>query len=455
MSDLLYKPKNAYDILSEEEIKKAYDYCEGYKSFLDNGKIERLCIENSVKIAEKAGFVPFIEGTKYKSGDKIYYVQKKRAAIFTVIGSETPESGFNITAAHVDCPRIDLKPNPLYEDNGLAMFKTHYYGGLRKYQWVAMPLILCGVVCKKDGTVINVNIGSDESDPLFCITDLLPHLGKDQAQKPLGTAFTGENLNVLFGSRPDKSTEKDKVKTTVMKLLNEKYGMNEEDFLTAELSIVPEHKARDIGMDRSMIASFGQDDRVCAYPGLTALMEAKNLKKTSVTVFADREEVGSMGLTGMRSAYLKNFLEALCGNSYNIRKAFANSAAISADVSAAFDPNFPEVYEVKNSAFINQGIAISKYTGSGGKSGASEAGPEFMARLCNIFDNAGALYQMSELGKVDQGGGGTVSQYIADLNIEVVDIGVAILCMHAPYEVAGKTDIYMLHKACMAFYENY
>lgn len=454
MSDLSYQNKNAFDVLSEAELKEAQEYCEGYKKFLDNGKTERFCVSYAVSLAEKEGFVPFVDGKKYNAGDKVYLVQKNHAAIFAVIGSESPEKGFNITAAHVDAPRLDLKPSPLYEDNGMAYFKTHYYGGVRKYQWVTRPLALCGVVCKKDGTSVNINIGSDPSDPIFMITDLLPHLAKDQSQKPLAGAFAGEGLNILLGSEPDKDEEKDKVREYVLKALNQKYGINEADLLTAEITVVPAENARDLGFDRSLIAAYGHDDRVCAYPCFTALLKTTAPKKTCVCVFADKEEIGSVGVTGLRSDFMTNFLLALC-DGYNSRIAFANSAAISSDVAAAFDPNYPEVFERRNSAFINCGPAICKYTGHGGKSGASDACPEFIAKLLKIFDDANVIYQFTELGKVDQGGGGTVSQFIADRNIEVIDIGVAMLCMHAPCEVAAKTDIYLLDRLCEAFYKNY
>ncbi len=448
MSELLKKKKNGYLIVPEEE-KLAYDYCEGYKAFLNKGKIERFCVEESIRIAEEAGFVPFSYGTVYKPGDKVYYNQHGRAVIFAVIGSESAEEGFNITAAHVDCPRLDLKQVPLYEDGGLALMKTHYYGGIRKYQWVALPLALCGVVCKRNGETVRIEIGNDPEDPVFYITDLLPHLAKDQ--KEIG----GEDLNLVVGSKPDAEEDGQPYKTSVMKILNEKYGLTEEDFETADISAVPAGNARDIGFDRSLISAYGHDDRICAYPELTALLALKEVpKKTCVAVFADREEVGSAGISGMRCSFVSDFLTELCGDK-NARRAFANSCALSADVNAAFDPTFPSVYEKRNSAFVNHGIAVSKYTGSRGKSGCSEAPAELLGKLFKIFDDNNVLYQTSELGKVDQGGGGTVSQFLAERNILVVDVGVAMLSMHAPYEAAGKLDIYHMHKACLAFYENY
>ncbi|MBR5543767.1 MAG: aminopeptidase [Oscillospiraceae bacterium] len=448
MSELLYTPKNAYEVLSAEEIKEAYDYCEGYKKFLDNGKTERTCVSYSIEIAKAHGFVEFVDGKKYNAGDKVYVNQKNKSAIFAVIGSESPEKGFNITAGHIDAPRLDIRPNPLYEDGNMAYLKTHYYGGIRKYQWTTIPLSLIGVICKKDGTTVNVNIGEDENDPVFYITDLLPHLAKDN--KPI----QGEDLNIVIGSSFDKEEKENKIKKAVLKILNEKYGVTECDFQTAELTIVPAAKAKDVGLDRSLIGSYGHDDRVCSYPAFTSLLSLDKPEKTSVAFLVDKEEIGSAGITGMRSAFVTDFLLALC-DGYNARIAFKNSAALSTDVGAAFDPTFPEAYEKRNSAFINCGPAICKYTGSRGKSGASDACPEFIAKLAGIFDANNVLYQFCELGRIDQGGGGTVAQFIADRNIEVLDVGVAMLSMHAPYELASKTDIYMLHKLCKAFYENY
>lgn len=448
MTDLLKEKKNGY-LRFPDDAALAEEYCEGYKDFLNVGKIERFCVEHAVETARNAGFVAFEYGKKYQAGDKVYFVQHDRAAIFAVIGSESVTKGFNITAAHVDCPRLDLKQVPLYEDGGMSLFKTHYYGGVRKYQWVALPMALCGVVCKRNGETVRVEIGNDPLDPVFYISDLLPHLSKDQKE------IAGEDLNVIVGSVPDADAEKSAYKTAVLKLLNEKYGITEEDFETADLSVVPAGKARDVGFDRSMIAAFGHDDRVCAYPELTALLALKGVpSKTCVAVFADREEVGSMGVTGMRSNFVSDFLTELCGDE-NVRLAFANSCALSADVNAAFDPTYASVFEKRNSALINHGVAVSKYTGSRGKSGCSEAPAELLAKLFRIFDANGVLYQTAELGKVDQGGGGTVSQFLADRNILVVDIGVALLSMHAPYEVAGKLDVYHMHKAALAFYENY
>ena len=448
MSELLKKKKNGY-LLFPEDQAAANEYCEGYKKFLDKGKIERFCVDEAIRIATEAGFEAFEYGKNYLPGDKVYYNQHGRAVIFAVIGSAPMSDGFNITAAHVDCPRLDLKQVPMYEDGGLTLLKTHYYGGVRKYQWVASPLALCGVVCKRNGENVRVEIGNDPADPIFYISDLLPHLAKDQKE------IAGEDLNVIIGSRPDAEAEDQPYKTAILKILNEKYGITEEDFETADLSIVPAGEARDIGFDRSMISAFGHDDRVCAYPELTALLALDSVPaKTCVAVFADREEVGSMGISGMRSNYVSDFLTEICGDA-NIRRAFANSAALSADVNAAFDPTFASVYEKRNSALVNHGVAVSKYTGSRGKGGCSEAPAELLAKVFKIFDDNGVAYQTAELGKVDQGGGGTVSQFLADRNILVLDIGVPLLSMHAPYELAGKFDIYHMHKACLAFYRNY
>lgn len=448
MSELMKKKKNGYLIYPDDQ-KAAYDYCEAYKKFLNKSKIERFCVEEAVKIAMEAGFVKFEYGKNYNPGDKIYFVQHDRAVIFAVVGSASVTEGFNITAAHVDCPRLDLKQVPMYEDGGLTLLKTHYYGGVRKYQWVALPLALCGVVCKRNGEKVRIEIGNDPADPIFYISDLLPHLAKDQKE------IAGEDLNVIIGSKPDVESEDQPYKTEILRILNEKYGITEEDFETADLSIVPAGEARDIGFDRSMISAYGHDDRICAYPELTALLSLKGTpKKTCVAVFADREEVGSMGISGMRCSYVADFLKELCGDE-NARQAFANSCALSADVNAAFDPTYPSVYEKRNSAIVNHGVAVSKYTGSRGKGGCSEAPAELLAKIFKIFDDNNVLYQTSELGKVDQGGGGTVSQFLADHNILVLDIGVALLSMHAPYELAGKLDIYHMHKACVAFYENY
>lgn len=453
MSDLSYAKTNAYSVMDENEIRRMNEVCEGYKAFLDAGKTEKFAVRYAIREAEKNGYKPFEFGKKYVPGDKIYFSQKDKAVIFALVGSEPFENGFRLIAGHADNPRLDLKACPLYEDSDLVFFKTHYYGGLLKYQWLTIPLALYGTVYKKDGTEITISVGDDPSDPVFCVSDLLPHLGKDVQSKVVSEAFPAENLNILVGSAPDKKADSDKVKETVLKILNAKYGIVEADLLTAELSAVPAGKARDLGFDRSMILAFGHDDRSSCYPSFRALMETKQCAKTAVCVFADKEEIGSVGITGMRSNFLYDFLTDLCESAgMNARKALANSCAISADVSAAFDPNHAGVYEKKNSAFMNCGVCICKFTGARGKSGSSEADGGFVARLCGQMDKAGVVYQFGELGKVDQGGGGTVAQYLADKNIENVDIGVAMLSMHAPYEIVAKADLYMLYKLSVMFF---
>lgn len=453
---LYLKNENAYETLSKEEIDKAYDYCKDYAKYLDAGKTERECVEISVKMLEQNGFVPFEYGKKYVKGDKVYFNNRNKALYIIVMGEKSLEEGISIAAAHIDSPRIDLKQHPLYEDGGMAFFKTHYYGGIKKYQWVTIPLALHGVIVKENGEVINVCIGEDDSDPVFCITDLLPHLGRDQNSKPLGSAFTGENLNILVGSRPyDDDKIGEKIKLNVLALLNEKYDITEADLLSSELCLVPSVKARDIGFDRSMIGSYGHDDRVCAYPILTAAIESAKSTPvyTSVTILADKEETGSDGNTGMQSYAFENMLNELAINAgANPRKMFENSKCLSADVNACFDPNFGEVYETRNTCFINKGIAVTKFTGAGGKSSTNDAHAEYVALVRKILNEAGVLWQAAELGKVDQGGGGTVAKYISELNVDVIDIGVGVLSMHAPYEIVSKTDVYMAYKAFYAFF---
>lgn len=458
MSEILYKKKNTFMTKDDAFIKKAYDYCEGYKTFLDNSYIERSGIEDIKKHAEEKGFLPFDFKKKYQSGDKFYHIQKERSMLLCVVGKKNLEEGFNMVAAHIDCPRLDLKPSPLYEDSGIAYFKTHYYGGIKKYQWVTIPLILCGRIYKKDGTAIDVCIGKDKNDPIFYISDLLPHLAKEQATKTLGSAISGEDLKVIIGTRRKESEneEETSVKYFAMKLLNEKYGITEEDLFTSELSFVPSYEPRDVGLDRSLIASAGHDDRICCYPALTALFEEDVPERTSVVLVADKEEIGSVGITGMQSSFWYDILSAMIENAgQNKYVTFKNSTALSADVAAAYDPAFADVYDKNNSADVNCGFALYKYSGAGGKSSASEADPKFMAELRRLFDEKDLEYQFYELGKIDAGGGGTVSKYIADRNITVVDMGVPILSMHAPYEAAAKTDIYNMYLAVKAYFEEF
>lgn len=446
---LIYSPKNLGEILSEEEIAKAHEFCEGYKIFLDEGKTEREVVEFTEKLLIENGFEKFDRTKKYVAGDKVYYNNRGKALIISVIGTDDIENGVHIMASHIDAPRIDLKPRPLYEQTELALFKTHYYGGIKKYQWTAIPLSLHGVIIKKDGTSVKVNIGEAEGDPVFCITDLLPHLAKDQVQRTLSEGIKGEELNILVGSMPFKDDEvSEKVKLNIMRILNEKYGIVEGDFINAELEMVPAFKAKDIGFDRNLLGAYGQDDRVCAFTSLMATIETQNPTKTVVTVLADKEEIGSDGNTGLNSAYLKYFVADLA-KPYGVdgRTVLANSTCLSADVNAAVDPTFPEVTEKNNSAYANYGVGLTKYTGSRGKGGTSDASAEFVAKVTQMLDAENVIWQMAELGKVDQGGGGTVAMYIAALDVDVLDIGVPVLSMHAPFEVTSKLDVYMAYRA--------
>lgn len=453
---LLYAPKGGYDRLPAEEEPLMYAYCEDYKKFLDNGKTERLCVNYCVKLAEERGFVPYVKGMKLSAGDKVYFNNRGKSIMLAVIGTESLANGANIGAAHTDAPRLDLKPRPLYESSDIAYLKTHHYGGIRKYHWVTIPLELHGVVVLADGSSIELHVGDKPEDPQFIITDLLPHLGRAQGQKPLNEAVPSELLNVLVGSRPieDKDAS-DRVKLGVMKLLNDQYGIVEEDLISAEIEVVPAGHARDIGFDRSLIASYGHDDRVCAYAELAGLFDAKEFKKTGVCIFADKEEIGSTGVSGMKSQAFEWFMAGLCeAQGVDLRECLANSFCLSADVTAAYDPDYAEVYERNNSAFLNHGIGLCKYTGSGGKSGASDASAEVVGKIRKLFNDNGVFWQMAELGKTDAGGGGTVAAYMADRNIDTLDAGVPVLSMHAPYETVAKLDCYMTYKGMRVFFEN-
>lgn len=451
---LCYKAKNTYETMSAEEIGAAYDYCEGYKKFLDGGKTERECVTEAEKMLAASGFKPYSLGDKVKVGGKYYYNNHNKSLVAFVIGSESLESGVHISASHIDSPRTDLKQHPLYESDGMAFFKTHYYGGIKKYQWTTIPLALHGVITKADGETIDFIVGEDESDPVFYIDDLLPHLAQDQMRKTLADGITGEQMNVLVGSRPYDDKAPEAVKLNVLALLNEKYGITEADFMSAEICAVPAVKARDVGFDRSMIAAYGHDDRVCSYPAITAIIAAKKPKHTSMAILADKEEIGSEGNSGMQCEVFFDIIAALAQN-FGVSDAVvrANSKCLSADVNAAFDPNFPEVIEKRNGCFINKGVAVTKFTGARGKGGSNDASAEFVGYVRNILDKAGVIWQTAELGKVDQGGGGTVAKYIAQKNIDTVDIGVPVISMHAPYEVVSKTDVYQTHKALEAFFK--
>ena len=449
---LSYEKKNGYDRLLPGEREVMEEYCDSYKQFLDAGKTERECVDRTVALAENAGFRPYIRGNDLKAGDKVYRVNRDKSVMLAVIGRQSLSQGVRICAAHIDSPRLDLKQNPLYESDELAFLKTHYYGGIRKYQWVTIPLELHGVVALKSGQVIRVSVGNGEGDPLFTIDDLLPHLGAEQSRKPLGEAIPGENLNILVGSRPLADDEgKDRVKLSVLELLNRKYGIVEEDFISAELAAVPAFRACDIGFDRSMIGAYGHDDRVCAYACLAALLQLSVPEHTAVCVLADKEEIGSEGVTGMKSAAFDTFMEDLCqAQDVPLRACYEKSFCLSADVTAAYDPNFAEVYEKRNSAFVNYGLGLCKYTGARGKSGASDASAEVVAWVRRALDSAQVVWQMSELGKVDAGGGGTVAMFMAERNIDTLDAGVPVLSMHAPFETVGKLDCYMTFKGMKA-----
>ena len=454
LEKLSYKKKNIYEEATPEKVKAIYDYAEGYKSYLDSSKTEREAVESAIALAEAKGYTEYKLGDKLSVGDKKYLNQHGKSLIVFKVGeNDLEKDGIRIVAAHVDSPRLDLKQVPMYEDSGMAFLKTHYYGGVKKYQWTSIPLAIHGVMVKADGEVVKVCIGEDDSDPIFYINDLLPHLGAKQSQEPLGSAISGETLNILIGGLPyDDKDVSEKVKLTALSILHDKYGVTEEDFLSAELSLVPAFKARDIGFDRALIASYGHDDRVCSYPAVTALLDNPDTKQTVMVVLADKEEIGSVGITGMQSAFLVDLISEIstsCGKNPIVVR--GKSKCLSADVTACFDPNFAEVYEKRNSAMISCGTTMSKYTGSRGKSGTSDATAEFVGFVRKLFAENGVIWQTGELGRVDMGGGGTVAMYIANQNIETVDLGVPVISMHAPYEVVSKADVYSTYEAFCAF----
>ena len=453
LESLSYKKKNVYEEASAEEIKAIYDYSVGYMKFLDDAKTEREATDATIAMVEAKGYTEYKLGDKLNVGDKRYYNNKGKSIIVFNVGEEELEKeGIRILASHIDSPRIDLKQVPLYEDSGMGFLKTHYYGGVKKYQWTAIPLSLHGVMVKADGEVVNVIIGEDDSDPVFYINDLLPHLAQRQVTEPLGTAISGETLNILVGGLPYADEEvSEKIKLTVLSILNEKYGVTEEDFISAELSLVPAFKARDIGFDRALIGAYGHDDRVCSYPAVTALLDT-DTKKTVMVVLADKEEIGSDGITGMQSDVLVDIITMIsnaCGADPIIVR--SKSMCLSADVTAAYDPNFPDVYEKRNSAMISAGTCMSKFTGARGKSSTNDASAEYVGFVRRLFAENNIIWQTAELGKVDAGGGGTVAKFIAKHNIETVDLGVPVISMHAPYEVVSKADVYSTYKAFVAF----
>ena len=449
---LLFKKKTAYEVMTEEAKKEMEEYSKEYMWYIDHSKTEREAVRSGIALFEKKGFVPYSMGDKIEKGGKYYFNNRGKALYAFRIGSESLEEGIRISAAHIDSPRLDLKPNPLYEEADIGYFKTHYYGGIKKYQWTTIPLAIHGVVVKKDGTKVEITVGEEESDPIFYISDLLPHLAKDQVNKTLGEGIPGEKLNVIIGSTPYDQSADGGVKLHMMQILNEKYGIVEQEFQSAELSVVPAMKAREVGFDRSLITGYGHDDRVCAHPAIRALADTDESVHTVMAILADKEEVGSGGNTGMQSGIFLDIMEEICkslGANFNIVK--NNSKCLSADVNAAYDPNFADVYEKRNACTVNGGVVLTKYTGSRGKAGTNDASAEFVGYVSSLFDKEQVLWQIGELGKVDQGGGGTVAIYISSKNIDVVDLGVPVLSMHAPYECISKADLYMTYKSFCAF----
>ena len=451
---LFYQPKHGYDLIDAKEKELLHTYCEAYKKFLNDARTERECVKLAVEMAEAAGFVEYKVGMPMEPGTKLYRNIRNKSLILAVMGQQPLDEGCLMAGAHVDAPRLDLKQNPLMETDDLAYFRTHYYGGIRKYQWVAVPLELHGVVALRSGDVVDVVIGRDPEDPQFVITDLLPHLAADQSKKGLHEAHTGEGMKVFVGSVPYDCDGKDRVKMAVLSILNSRYGIVEEDFLSAELEVVPAMEVRDIGLDRSMIGGYGHDDRSCAFAELQAILELDVIpNRTAVCILTDKEETGSMGVTGILSRAFDHFMEDLCDEqNAHLHTCYANSFCISADVCNGYDPLYPEVSDKQNNAKMNYGIGVCKYTGSRGKAGTSDASAETVARLRRIFGDYGVVWQMTEMGKVDQGGGGTIAQYMANRNIETIDAGVPVMSMHAPYELVSKFDCYMTYKAMAALY---
>lgn len=448
--------KNAWLTYNEAQLKELNDLNEGYKDFLSNGKTERECVKLAIKMAEEAGYQELSTVKSLKAGDKVYAVCMKKTIVLYQIGKQPMEEGLNILGAHIDSPRLDLKQNPLYEDTDLAYLDTHYYGGIKKYQWVTLPLAIHGVVVKKDGNVVDIVIGEDESDPVVGITDLLIHLAGKQMEKKASVVIEGEELDVLIGSKPLQEEEKDAVKAGILAILKEKYDLEEEDFLSAELEVVPAGKARDFGLDRSMVMSYGQDDRVCAYTSLVAALNVKAPEKTAVCILVDKEEIGSVGATGMQSQFFENTVAEVLDrmgvySELAVRRCLANSSMLSSDVNAAYDPTFAAAFEKKNCSYFGRGVVFSKYTGARGKSGSNDASAEYMGRLRKVMDDNEIHFQTAELGKVDFGGGGTIAYIPAAYGMNVIDSGVAVMSMHAPWEICSKADIYEAEKCYEAF----
>ena len=451
-NELSYKKESVYK--KSNDLSAAFEYAEGYKAFLNSAKTEREAVKTAIAMLIPHGFREYKFGDKISVGDRLYYNNRGKNLFVFTIGTESLANGLRITASHIDAPRLDIKQCPMYEDSGLVYFKTHYYGGIRKYQWVTTPLSLHGVVITKDLKTVDICIGEDESDPIFYITDLLPHLGREQSKLSLSEGIKGEQLNIVLGNVPSGEEDDESVKSAVLKLINEKYGITEEDFLSSELCAVPAQKARDVGFDRSLIASYGHDDRVCAYPSLTALIESLDSKHSIMCILADKEETGSDGASGMQSDLMLDIMNEIA-SAFSVSSALmrANSKCLSADVCAGFDPTFPDVFEKMNSAFIGYGAVFTKYTGSGGKYDTNDANAEFVAWLRAAMAKDGVTWQSAELGKVDAGGGGTVAKYISKHNIDTIDLGVPVIAMHAPYEVIAKVDLYETYRAIAAFYK--
>ncbi len=457
---LLVENKSGWETATDAEKKKISKFCDGYIDFLNNSKTERECVKSAKMLAEENGFKPLEKFKKLKAGDKVYSINRNKNIILAVIGEDTLESGLRVVGAHIDSPRLDLKPNPLYEDTGFAYLKTQYYGGIKKYQWVTMPLAMHGVIALKDGKKVEINVGEENDDITFVITDLLPHMARKQMEKKLSEGIEGEDLNLLIGSTPFNDDKvSDKVKLNIMKILNEKYGIVESDFLSAEIEIVPAFKAKSLGFDRSMVAAYGQDDKVCSYAALRAILETEKPKKTSVCLLVDKEEIGSVGNTGMEANAFETFLGeviALRGEDKTtniLNRIYSNSKMLSADVDGAFDPIYASVADRKNASYFGRGVGINKYTGGRGKSGANDANAEYVAELRKLFDDNKVAFQISELGKVDEGGGGTIAYILANKGMDVIDCGTPVLSMHSPYEVSSKFDVYMSYKAYKVFME--
>ena len=437
-----------------EQAEEDAAFCEGYKAFLDEGKTERECVKKAVELLKAAGYAEFDTQGSYQPGDKVYYVNRNKAIIATTFGEKSVKEGIRMNGAHIDSPRLDLKPSPVYEKDDMALFKTHYYGGIRKYQWATIPLAMHGVIIKKNGEMVELNLGEKPGDPVFCITDLLPHLSAEQNERKLKDGIKGEELNIVIGSIPYTDDEvKEPVKLMALKLMNEQFGITEKDFLRAEVEFVPAHKASDVGFDRSMVGAYGQDDRICAYTALMAEIDTKNPTYTTMTILTDKEEIGSEGNTGLNSNYVGDYITYLAElEGVNPKEVFRNTICLSSDVNAAYDPTFASVYDPLNSSYVNKGCVLTKYTGARGKSGSNDASAELMAKVIGIMEKEGVYWQIGELGAVDVGGGGTIAKFVASMNIDVVDLGVPILSMHAPFELASKLDVLNTYRAFKAFY---